>query len=70
MVKAGKKKTAIIEREMKALIKATCPTAKIEYIAFTDFVTLSPVKNIKIGTICSLAVRVHKIRLIDNMKLM
>ena len=70
MVKAGKKKTAIIEREMKALIKATCPTAKIEYIAFTDFVTLSPVNNVKKGTICSLAVRVHKIRLIDNMKLM
>jgi len=66
MIKAGKRKTAIIEKEMKAVIKATCPTAKIEYIAFTDFVTLSPVKKIKKSTICSLAVKIHKVRLIDN----
>ncbi len=70
MVKAGKRKTAIIEREMKAVIKATCPSAKIEYIAFTDFNTLSSVKSIRKDTICSLAVRVHKVRLIDNMMLM
>jgi len=69
MVKAGKRKTDTIEKEMKAVIKATCPTAKIEYIAFTDDVTLSSLKRVIKGTICSLAVRVHKVKLIDNIKL-
>ena len=69
MVKAGKRKTDVIEREMKAVIKATCPSAKIEYIAFTDFETLSSVKMIKKNTICSLVVKVHQVRLIDNTKL-
>ena len=69
MVKAGRKRVDIIEKEMKAVIKADCLTAKIEYIAFTDFKTLLPIKTIKRGTICSLAVKVHKVRLIDNMKL-
>lgn len=70
MAKAGKGKTDVIEREMKAVIKATCPSAIIEYIAFTDYVSLMPVKIIKKNTICSLAVKVHKVRLIDNMMLM
>jgi pantoate--beta-alanine ligase len=69
MVKAGKRKTDVIEREMIAVIKAACPSAKIEYIAFTDFVTLSSVKMIKKNTICSLVVKVQQVRLIDNTKL-
>ncbi len=69
MVKAGKRKTEIIEKEMKAVIKAACPSAKIEYIAFTNFVTLSPVKKVEKDTICSLAVKLHKVRLIDNTRL-
>jgi hypothetical protein len=40
-----------------------------EYIAFNDDETLSSIKKVKKGTICSLAVRVHKVRLIDNIKL-
>jgi pantoate--beta-alanine ligase len=69
MVKAGIKNTQRIQKEMQAIIKATCPSAKIDYIAFTVFSTLTPMKTIKKDTICSLAVRVHKVRLIDNMKL-
>ncbi|RME23573.1 MAG: pantoate--beta-alanine ligase [Candidatus Zixiibacteriota bacterium] len=69
MVRAGVTQAARIEREMRAVIRATCPTAEIDYIAFTDYDNLKPVRRITKGIICSLAVRVHGIRLIDNMKL-
>jgi pantoate--beta-alanine ligase len=69
MVKAGVRDSKQIEQEMRAVIKATCPSAKIDYIAFTDFNTLAPRKKIEKDTICSLAVHVHGVRLIDNMKL-
>lgn len=59
-----------IEKGMKAIIKEICPSATIDYIAFTDFKTLVPLKKIAPETVCSLAVRVHKVRLIDNMKLL
>jgi len=58
-----------LRREMTAVIKEICPTAKIDYIAFTDFDSLEPMKEIGRNCICSLAVRVHGVRLIDNMKL-
>lgn len=69
MVRAEIVSTARIEKEMRAVILATCPSAKIDYIAFTDFATLRPTKKVVKGTICSLAVRVHRVRLIDNLKL-
>jgi len=69
MVRAGIVSTARIEKEMRAAILATCPTAKVDYIAFTDFVSFRPTKKVVKGTICSLAVRVHGVRLIDNLKL-
>jgi len=69
MVKSGILSTKKIEKEMRAVIKATCPGAKIEYIAFTDLSHLKPVKKVVKNTICSLAVRVFQVRLIDNMKL-
>ncbi|MCP4668742.1 MAG: 4-phosphopantoate--beta-alanine ligase, partial [Deltaproteobacteria bacterium] len=69
MIKAGVSDCKKIEREMRAVIKATCRTAKIEYIAFCDNTTLASRKKIEKNTICSLAVRVHGVRLIDNMKL-
>jgi len=59
-----------IRREMRAVIKAASPTAKIDYIAFTDFESLTLAKKVVKGTICSLAVTVHRVRLIDNMKLL
>ncbi len=54
---------------MKRIIKKICPSAKIDYIAFTDFETLKVVKNINKNTICSLAVKLHNVRLIDNIKM-
>jgi pantoate--beta-alanine ligase len=58
-----------VEREMKAVIRAACSSAKIDYIAFTDFDTLTPVTRLTRGTVISLAVHVHGVRLIDNIKL-
>ncbi len=69
MVRSGQVGTRIIEKEMQALIHSVCPTAKIDYIAFTDFKSLTAMTKITPGTICSLAVKVHGVRLIDNMKL-
>ncbi|UCD64518.1 MAG: pantoate--beta-alanine ligase [Candidatus Zixiibacteriota bacterium] len=69
MVTAGIKGTARIEKEMREVIKATCPTAKSDYIAFTDLTSLEPVTTVKERTVCSLAVWVHGVRLIDNMML-
>jgi pantoate--beta-alanine ligase len=69
MVKAGISETGKVEEEMRQVIKATCPTAEVDYVAFTDFKTLKPVKRIVKGTVCSLAASVHGVRLIDNMKL-
>lgn len=70
MVQSGVVDTLKIRREMRAVIKAASPTAKIDYIAFTDFESLAPAKKVVKGTICSLAVKVHRVRLIDNMKLL
>lgn len=69
MVKAGLHDCGRIQKEMRKVIKATCPTAVIDYIAFTELLTLRSVKRVVPGTICSLAVRLYNVRLIDNMKL-
>jgi len=69
MVKAGILSVKRIEKEMQAVILATCPTAEIVYIAFTDLDSLELVKKVQRGTICSLSVKVHGVSLIDNMKL-
>lgn len=69
MVAAGVIETKEIRQEMKAVIKATCATAEIDYIAFTDFESLTPVTEVVKNTVCSLAVRLHGVRLIDNLKL-
>lgn len=69
LVRSGKKNTSIIEREMRTVIIKKCPTAKIDYIAFTDFDSLAPLTKVRKPTICSLAVRVHNVRLIDNLRL-
>ncbi|HWR82072.1 MAG TPA: pantoate--beta-alanine ligase [Candidatus Deferrimicrobium sp.] len=69
MVSGGVGNVSRINKEMRAAIRAACPTATIDYIAFTDFASLAPVRTVTSGTICSLAVEVHGVRLIDNMKL-
>jgi pantoate--beta-alanine ligase len=60
---------AAIEKEMREVIKATCPTAEIVYIAFTELNTLEPVNSVKSNTVCSLAAVIHGVRLIDNARL-
>lgn len=60
---------AKIETKMRSVIRSTCPSAKIDYISFNLIDSLEPVKKIKPGTVCSLAVRLHNVRLIDNLKL-
>ncbi len=69
MRKEGIRETKIISDEMRKVIKKTCPTAEIDYIAFSDFNTLADVATISGETVCSLAVRLHGVRLIDNMLL-
>jgi len=69
LVRAGERRTARIAREMRAVIRAACPTGRIDYIAFTDMQTLKPVRVVRRGTVVSTAVRGHGVRLIDNMKL-
>jgi pantoate--beta-alanine ligase len=69
MVKAGVVSAKKIEKEMQAVIMATCPTAEIIYIAFTDFDSLKPVNKVARGTVCSLSVKVHGVSLIDNVRL-
>jgi pantoate--beta-alanine ligase len=70
MVRAGRLNAGAIAKEMRSVIRAACPVSKIDYIAFTDSASLRPVQRVTRGTICSLAVRVHSVRLIDNMKLL
>lgn len=69
LVRAKVTDTGAIEKEMRALIRANSPSAEIDYIAFNDRKTLEPRSEAIKGTICSLAVRIHGIRLIDNIKL-
>ena len=68
MVKSGIKDVRALKSEMRAVIKATSPKAKIDYIAFTEFDRLKSVSKVSKSTICSLAVWLHNVRLIDNMR--
>jgi len=65
----GVRDTGRIRRAMRRVIGSVCPSAEIDYIAFTDFETLAPLRVVGEDCICSLAVRLHGVRLIDNMKL-
>jgi pantoate--beta-alanine ligase len=69
MVRAGIKRRSRLEKEIRAVIRATAPSSRVDYIAFTDFDTLRPVATVGRSTVCSLAVRVRNVRLIDNMKM-
>ncbi|MCX6828600.1 MAG: pantoate--beta-alanine ligase [candidate division Zixibacteria bacterium] len=66
----GARNPELVRNEMKRIIKSFCPTAQIDYIAFTDFETLKPVMKIDADCVCSLAVRLYGVRLIDNMRLL
>ena len=69
MVRSGVKDTVKLTKEMRAVIRATCPTAKVDYIALSEPTSFLPVYEVDRGTVCLLAVKVHGVRLIDNMKL-
>jgi len=59
-----------VEQEMCEVILKISPEAEIDYIAFTDFETLSSSPKIAKGTYVSMAVRIRGVRLIDNLKLL
>jgi len=66
---SGSKRADVLTHAMQRTILRVCPSAEIDYIAFTENETLKPVKKVERGHIASLAVRVHGVRLIDNMKM-
>ena len=53
---------------MRKLIQEK-PKAKIDYISINDSESLKPLKKVKGNVVISLAVRVGKTRLIDNIKI-
>jgi pantoate--beta-alanine ligase len=65
----GETRISEILRYMRQTLHDVSPSAKIDYIAFTDMETLSPRARIEEDTVASMAVRFDKIRLIDNMQL-
>jgi pantoate--beta-alanine ligase len=69
MVNAGIVDTDDIREKMTHRIHTVCPSSQIDYIAFNDSKTLDTIAEVKAGTVCSLAVRLHGVRLIDNMRL-
>ncbi|MEE8576633.1 MAG: pantoate--beta-alanine ligase [candidate division Zixibacteria bacterium] len=69
MIKSRIDNVKTISNEMRAVIRATCAKSKVDYIAFTEFESLKPVRKAKRGVIVSVAASVHGVRLIDNMKL-
>ena len=65
LIKKGERDSKKIIRKMKELLKKE-KLIKLEYIAIVDPKTLKEVKKIKRGTNVSLAARIGKARLIDN----
>jgi pantoate--beta-alanine ligase len=64
----GEKDPAEIRQEMKALIEKE-PLANIHYISIADVATLNELHRMKTPSLVSLAVRIGKTRLIDNIVL-
>jgi pantoate--beta-alanine ligase len=65
MIQAGEKSVASILTAMQKMINAQ-PLAKIDYIEFVDFATLTAVDSLNQDSLCALAVYIGKTRLIDN----
>lgn len=68
MIESGERDPRKIKDRMKKLIQEK-PRAKIDYIAINDSETLRPLKKLKGNVLISLAVRIGKTRLIDNIKI-
>ena len=68
MRQAGECDTETIREAMTAVLQAE-PLAKIEYVSIADTVSLKELEQIRSKALVSLAVRVGKTRLIDNIVL-
>jgi pantoate--beta-alanine ligase len=68
IIRGGERRTEIVIKEMRSIINAA-RSAEIDYIAITDPVTLQdiPVLQTHGQTLISMAVRIGKTRLIDNL---
>ena len=64
----GEKDTKLIRRQMKELIQQQ-PLAQIDYISIADAETLDELATVKPPALVSLAVKIGKTRLIDNVVL-
>jgi len=65
MIQTGEKSVQTILTEMQNIINAQ-PLAKIDYIEFVDYATLTAVDRLNQDSLCALAVYIGKTRLIDN----
>lgn len=65
LIKEGQKSTEIIKREMRNLLLAS--SLSIDYISISHPETLEEIPEIKGKVLIALAVRINKVRLIDNM---
>jgi pantoate--beta-alanine ligase len=68
MWQAGERDAETIRTSMEKLIQAE-PLAKIDYVSIADVVTLQELEQIRSRALVSLAVRIGKTRLIDNLLL-
>lgn len=68
MIESRERDSRRIKDRMRRLIQEK-PRAKIDYVAINDSETLKPLKEVKGDVLISLAVRVGKTRLIDNIRI-
>jgi len=64
----GEKDAGRLRREMRALIEKE-PLAKIDYVSVADVETLDELDTVRTPALVSLAVKINKTRLIDNIVL-
>ncbi len=62
----GQRNADIIRKEMTSLIQSEPRAARIDYVSIADAETLEELKNIERPAVVSLAVKIGKPRLIDN----
>ena len=68
LIKAGERNSNIVKDKMRKLIRRE-PEARIDYISINDSETLEPLEKIKGNILISLAVKIGKTRLIDNINM-
>ncbi len=68
LIKSGERDSKKIIEKMRKLIQRE-PEARIDYISINDSKTLEPLREIKGNILISLAVKIGKTRLIDNINM-